>query len=260
MILLNMKKLLGLLSASLLIFASCSSSDSNSSSNLVLLRRTIQTNVSDGIARTTIFSYDGNKIVSEVMDNQYKTIYIYTGNQITKQEYFEYANLIYTKTYTYNGDKLVSFFKTEPNILNGERRNYSYNTDGTVSYDLFVVDNVTKIETKTETGKIFFLNGNFVREDIYDSNGYLYYKTFEYDSKSSPFKNILGFSLLLNNLDLISINNAVKSEDFHVTNGGSYGGSYTFIFNYNSNGYPIEKTKTYSLGGQSISTIKYFYE
>jgi hypothetical protein len=255
-----MKKLLFLLSASLLFFASCSSGDSNSSNNLVLLRRTVQTNVSDGIARTTIFSYDVDKIISEVTDNQYKTIYTYTGNQITKQEYFEYANLIYTKIYTYNGNKLVSFFKTELNILNGERRDYSYNTDGTVSYNLFIVDNVTKIETKTETGKIFFLNGNVVKEEIDNYSGFLNRITFEYDNKYSPFKNVIGLSLLIENFALVSNNNAINESEFWQTNGGSYGGTYNYIFNYNSNAYPIEKTKTYALGGQSVSTIKYFYE
>jgi hypothetical protein len=254
-----MKKLLFLLSASLLFFASCSSGDSNSS-NPILLRRIVQTNESDGIARTTIFSYDGNKIVSEINDNKYKTIYTYTGNQITKQEYFEYTKLIFTKIYTYNGDKLVSFFKTQPNILTGEKRNYIYNADGTVSYNLFIVDNVTKIETKKETGKIFFLNGNVEKEEIDNYSGFLNLITFEYDNKHSPFKNVIGLSLLIENSALVSNNNVINEREFWQTNGGSYGGTYNYTFNYNSNAYPIEKTKTYALGGQLLYTIKYFYE
>jgi hypothetical protein len=131
-----MKKFILLFCAMALALTSCSSdNDSSPSSDLVLLKKTISTD-SDGEKITTIYKYDGNKIVSIIDDaGEFNRYFTYTGDLITKIEYkLPNGTIDQINTYEYDSNKrLITFVRVEPLDELGSKEVYTYNTDGSVS-------------------------------------------------------------------------------------------------------------------------------
>ena len=223
-----MKKILCLFGALSLLLTSCSSNDdsdnNNTDADTVLLKKTITTD-SEGDAVTSIYTYDGNKIVSIIDDsgdvNEY---YTYTGNLITKLEYkFPDGSIDQVNTYTYNAD-------------------------GTVTAKSYGGDN----ESQTDAGTVItikFVNGE-VTEIISPDASYEEH-VYTYDTKNNPMKNVIG-------MDKIAFidgeGNGVKyniltdtSEDELWTNS---------TFTYNDNGYPTKEVDT---GTDSLGNTEFFY-
>jgi hypothetical protein len=235
-----------LLSISLLSCSNDGGSPANSSS--LILPKKISTGEGTSNQSDTYFTYNGNKIVSEITDVQYKTVYTYTGNFITKIEKFNYAELDQTTDFTYTNGKLTSVFYQESlypeyNVM----RNYVHNSDSTVLYN---------------NGILTFENGNLI-EDASENNGTT---TYEYDTKSNPFKNVLGIGLLLeysgapglvftmlSSPNSSSKNNCIKGTDYY---NGNTSVLFTRTITYNSNGYPIEEY----YGSSDYGSVKYYYE
>ena len=84
-----MKKLFYLFSAIALTLTSCSSEDDSNNASGTLLTKIIET-YDDGTVETIRFEYNGNKITRQYsdLDDRDETIYTYTGDLITKEEYF----------------------------------------------------------------------------------------------------------------------------------------------------------------------------
>ncbi|OAZ05336.1 hypothetical protein [Flavobacterium succinicans] len=234
-----MKKLLSLLGATLLVLASCSTDDTNSSNPTASILVKKMSTVNNGKTYTQDFTYSGNKIVSTVDSDGNKTAYTYTGDFITKIVDTDNKGAVdYTIEFSYTNSKLTSKTTYESGAQYKYRTKYVHNTDGTISYEEFRTAVATGVEQEYGyIGKYTYKGGNLIK------NEYLYYgsentASYEYDTKNTPFKNVLGFNLLLEE-DMTS-NNIVKitySKSKDVI-------SNTYI--YNADGFPTEQKGFYN--------------
>ncbi|WP_291100957.1 MULTISPECIES: hypothetical protein [unclassified Flavobacterium] len=227
-----------------LLLNSCSSNNETEtqSSNTILVKKIIKTYSANDISILT-YKYDGNKIISESNDSGFVATYTYTGNVITKIEERVNNNFQNSREYTYvNGKIAIAVEKT--NCCGTDTYSYTYNSNGTVSY------NRTRTGSQSTTGLLTFVNGNMVKNEEFYGGQYPSTSTyiFGYDTKNNPFKNVLGFNLLLDtNEDTFSMNNLIQDGS-----GGS-GTIDTRTFKYGGNNYPTEVK--YSTG----ETYQYFY-
>lgn len=249
-----MKKILYLFSVSLLLFTSCSSNDDDSSDTTTyILPKVVKYSYPnpDG-NQTVIFVYNGNKIVS--MDNTNTRIeYTYDGNVISKESVYNYVlghGLIenYEITYTYADNKLATA------TIDGfwghggykSKKVYTYNSDGTVTEDWYAIDLTTGAEKLLSEWQqiITLVNGNVVKSVHSNGSSVTTTKEYVYDSKNNPFKNILGFNLLLgagNSVSFFgwnSMNNVTRFTSASL--GSPYVSNIDYI--YNSDNYPIKAT------------------
>jgi hypothetical protein len=245
-----MKKLLYLLCVPLLILASCSSDDSTTPAQPVLVKKIIETRSTGSI--TSVITYNGSKIVNITVSgiNAGKTIFTYTGDLITKTEEFDDKDVLnYTIDYTYSNNKLANFIEQGTGDAIKYKTVYIHNSDGTVSYQASNINTTTNVETLGTTGKLTYVNGNLTKKEDFSSSGSTSTTTFEYDSKNSPTKNITGLSLLLDRDETLSVNNIIKT-----TETSSYSSNtYTSILTYNSANYVTEEKS-------ANATTQYFYE
>jgi len=263
-----MKKIFYLLSITFLLLQSCSSGDSPDSpgspdnpnpSGGTLLKKIV---CSNGLVFN--YTYNGNKlskIAGENGENSGYYKFTYTGDLITK---YEIAN-------NYDEKAMFKVFNYENNDIK-QIKNYSwtgvledvddliYNNDGTITV------------TKTDSGS--GIKDIHIYKEYYNSEGNIYkttnnygggetsVDTYEYDTKNSPFKNIIGMTNLsrFNNTmsDLPyttfifpvrgSLNNVIKvNSDDNIT------ASYQF----NNQGFPI--SATINENGQIYILTYYYY-
>lgn len=266
-----MKKILCLFSALALVLTSCSS-DENQEDNVVLPKTIKYSSVEFPEENSSYVStYDGNKIVS-VKDEAGRTDYTYEGFQIVKEINYDTESgkdiISDIRIYKYTNGKLSEStysegFSTE--FPNGEYRNryvYTHNADGTVKKEYYQT-NRAGVETKTSRVEVLtFANGNLVKSIETDSeSGNVFTAVYEYDNKNNPFKNILGFNLLIDHSEgegsVSSVNNVVKyTATFE--NGGTPN-VYKREIIYNANDYP-SKTTHYKNDGTTINvTNEYTY-
>jgi len=245
-----MKKILCLFGALSLLLTSCSSDDneSNDNTDAVLLKKTIITD-SEGDAVTSIYAYDGNKIVSIVDDsgdaNEY---YTYTGNLITKLEYrFPDGSIDQVNTYTYNAEgKLVTFVRTQPNYVHKEV--FTYNADGTVTAESYSGDSESELMEGT-VNTIKFVNGEV--SEIISPDASNEEHVYTYDTKNNPMKNVIG-------MDKIAfIDGEGNGVKFNILTDTSEDELWTnSTFTYNDNGYPTKEVDT---GTDSLGNTEFFY-
>jgi hypothetical protein len=239
------KNLFYFLAASFVVFASCSKDDDSiSEEKLLLPKKEIYTNASYPQENSTVsYVYDGNKIVSLTYDNGDKTNFTYTGNFITSAVYTEsYGGRTYstTTTFTYENNKLKSYLKVYSDSSSSRKKTYTYNTNGTISTTTVSINSTTLEETLSDSS-LFTLDsrGNIVKVEF---NGYI--NTVEYDIKKSPFKNILGYSLLLDSevfdQEVCSVNNISKVIE---RTGDVIDGTTIFANTYNTDDYLIKSVR-----------------
>jgi len=259
-----MKKLFYLFSASLLVFTSCSS-DGNSSdpatSTLVKKMVSILGSGSDSKTFINQVTYSGNKIVNNVGQDGFISTFTYTEDHITKIE-----NSGRISEYTYENNKVKTCTRTNYYMLGVTtmktlilRMDYSYNTDDTVSFIETTVDPRSNDEYINATGKFTFADGNLVKkEKIYESSkDDKFVTTYEYDKKSNPNKNILGYNLLLDYEIDMSANNVLNTTETSTTPNSTII-IETYSYTYNVNGFPTEK-KYFASDGRLLYTMQYFY-
>ncbi|MBF7093395.1 hypothetical protein IUY40_17815 [Flavobacterium sp. ALJ2] len=260
-----MKKILCLFSAISLVLASCSCSDYDNpiienvenvedTEDTVLILPQTEKYTSESEPeknRTATYTYDGNKIVSLDYDRGNKTTFIYTGNVITKAEYYNNGVLKSTTTFTYENNKLKSYLKTGTSEYSDSiRKSYTYNTDGTISTVTVSINPTTQKETiLISTVLTPDTKGNYIQVAFKDK-----VNSVEYDTKNNPFKNILGYTLLLESgifhEDAITTNNnltkTVEMEKGVTTR------ITTFMNTYNDNDFLIKQES-------SDKTFEYTY-
>jgi len=232
------------------LLTSCSSDDneSNDNTDAVLLKKTIITD-SEGDAVTSIYTYDGNKIVSIVDDsgdvNEY---YTYTGNLITKLEYrFPDGSIDQVNTYTYNAEgKLVTFVRTQTNYVHKEV--FTYNADGTVTAESYSGDSESELMEGT-VNTIKFVNGEV--SEIISPDASNEEHVYTYDTKNNPMKNVIG-------MDKIAfIDGEGNGVKFNILTDTSEDELWTnSTFTYNDNGYPTKEVDT---GTDSLGNTEFFY-
>lgn len=210
--------------------------------NTILVKKIIKTYSINDISTVT-YIYDGNKIISESSDGGFIATYTYTGNVITK--IVETVNNTFqrSKEYTYlNGRVTSAVEKTNNNDT--DSYSYEYNSNGTVSYSR------TRTGSETTTGILTITNGNIVKNEEFYGGQYPSTSTYTYgyDTKNNPFKNVLGFNLLLDvHQEMFSMNNMTQD-------GSSGSGSIdTRTFKYNGDNYPTDAN--FSTG----ESYQYFY-
>ncbi|REG98644.1 hypothetical protein [Flavobacterium aquicola] len=252
-----------LLALILVLISSCSSDDSSSDSgNNLVLPKTISMTFpgfpSDNSKE--VITYDGNKILTSV-DEDSKTVFTYDGNFIVKQVKFDLGNkgeeIKDTEVlYTYENGKLKTRmlkkgFSTEyPNGQYIYKTVYTHNAYNQVTYVYYVVDAKTNMEVKDHQGILNYKDGNLVKEEFIVTNDQRNVRSYEYDDKNDPLKNILGFNLLLNEVNCGN-NNIIKT-----ISGASLLNPFVYIRNYiySDNGYPTKMT-SYTSDGKTIEYI-----
>ncbi|MEO8254636.1 MAG: hypothetical protein ABI554_09665 [Flavobacterium sp.] len=238
-----MKKLFYILSV-IVTLASCSNDEKSSENETssILIKRIVHTYSKDDIT-TLNYLYDGNKIISEKDENGFLRKFTYTENLITKIEETVKNQFQNSKDYSYKNEKLDKVI-IKQNYGGTITFTYSYNNDNTISY--------VKTQTGSEnnTGVLTIVNGNVIKNKVIYGGKYpstINY-VFEYDTKNNPFKNVLGFDLLLDDEEMFSANNMTKD--------GSGEPPFNFTLKYDANDFPIEK-KTTNNGSNEI--VQYFY-
>ncbi|PWB26846.1 hypothetical protein [Flavobacterium sp. HTF] len=263
-----MKKIIALFGAVALLLTSCSSDDtpqdSSEDSSVILVKKIVQS-YKGSSTFTSEFTYDGRKIVKQIKkeNDQYaQTItYYYTGDLITKYVITKGSEFDSSVELTYDGNKLKTIFVKKRiesiDMYFYTKSIYTYNADGTVSIVQKDVDIDTQEERNTVYGELTYTNGNVTKE-IYDIT-FLERSTnalFEYDSKNSPYKNILGVKYLLNIGGFgYSQNNITKLtvlDEDEPDGARIYSGTYT----YDQNDFPTESVRTM---GDMIDTTQFFY-
>jgi hypothetical protein len=258
-----MKKLALAFSALILILTSCSSSSDDSTStpvdtSSVLLKKVIET-YGDGSVETTDFVYNGNKIVSIISDFGDKTVFTYTGELITKEEFYLNNVLEDVSIFEYNASqKLIKSTRTTSSDV--EVDNFTYNTNSTVTF-------TTTSNGVVEATGTFYFNGDQpykkdIARNVIDplTGDPMQVNTVEemtFDNKVNPFINVLGFSKII-----ISLSNFTEGFDgvsnntliFKMNNIIKGSSTYT----YNSNNMPA--TEVYDdIQNNFDSNIQYIY-
>ncbi|MBF4466788.1 hypothetical protein [Flavobacterium sp. LC2016-12] len=214
-------------------------------------------------------TYDGNKVVS-IDDGTSKRKFIYDGNFIVKQLKFNVDSQgketkVRETTYTYSNGRLtskisrVSFSESEPNGADFVKCDYTHNPDGTISC-ISYMPNSTEIDY---TGILIYKENNLIKRDIdvvsipdYGHEVDIY----EYDTRNNPFKNILGFNLILQEINgygsnnVIKLTRTIKNTPFYIVHKANY--------LYNDSNYPIKDNSVSNISqqeGEYTLDIKYTY-
>jgi hypothetical protein len=260
-----MKKIVLLLSVVSLVIASCSSdadslpvivplADSVVDTNGILVKKQEYT---DTGFPTEIYNYtySGNKLVKITdQDGGYSNV-TYTGDLITKIEHYDNGNGLIANeifTYTASNKMLTNTYKDfDANI--GTKYTYTYNSDGTVSYDYYFGDSTTQT-TSNGSYKMFFLNNEVIKMEHYSQTGVLTKTdTFTYDGKNNPFKNITGWAEL-------GYNQGETGSAFqNLVNNNNPNEMYTNFYTYDSNNFPLTEIAKDNSDSSVISTAKYTY-
>ncbi|OXA93976.1 hypothetical protein [Flavobacterium hercynium] len=247
-----MKVILCCLSVLLLFLSSCSNDDNSSNAKTVLAKNIVSKE--NGKERTRVFTYDGNKINTVTFSDGLVFKYTYTGDFITKRE--DYAEkdgkLNSSSELTYENGKLSKKIEREVGSKFYHVNRYIYNIDGTISLEQSYVDSETGIETYDSSEKYTYVNGNLVKVERFFSGSYNE-SIIEYDTKNSPFKNIIGFNLIVGDETTCS-NNVIKVTRLPTEGAKTYLEKYTY--KYDKNNYPIEQVITYQLGDYIFSETK----
>jgi len=253
-----MKKILCFFGALALILSSCSSDENRTDA---VLPKTVSYKYSDspGDNDFSTITYDGNKILSASYTASDKEVYTYTGDFITKIEDFAQEGNISSKNeITYQDGKVKIDVLTEiaPTVTYISKRVYTYNTNGTISFVNYSVDPTTKEETKKSDGVLTYINGNLIKKiETFDS--YSYTKTYQYDAKNNPFKNVLGFNLLIDHETSASLNNVTKLTTLYKYGEDITTNIFNSVYQYNEKGYPTKQTQTDSSQDDEITEYTY---
>lgn len=230
-----------------LIFVSCSSSDNNTSQD-VLVTKIIQT-FEDGTVETMNFNYSGNKLLGQTFENGYST-FTYTGDLISKTEVFFNNTLEARLLYTYDSNqRLIQFERYEFSDFGdyGDKVVYTYNSNGTVSFAEYS-GNLDNPLVFSNSGT-FTLNtlGEIVSVSTLNEGDTNYI----YDDKNSPYLNILGVNKLLFDEDEANgmIHNIVQKLS-------SFNYNRTSTFTYNAAGFPVTEQIDED---DEIINVQYFY-
>lgn len=239
---------------------SCSN---DSEDSMKLLNKVVETSA-EGISETTLFTYNGNEIVS-IDGAQKRTNFTYTDGLITKMVTLNKKNqLLEVIEYSYLKGNLA-----EVESLGNYRIKYIHNSDKTVSYEKFTIVSVNQ-EVKEFHGILYFENENFIKDErILDNtaSGILskYSVNIQYDSKYNPLYNILGYKKLLDYNEEISSNNSLVtvitsvSKNDQITSSAKF---YNNSFKYDLDNYPIEQVSENTVatnGTVGYLKTQYFY-
>lgn len=218
-----------------------SNNDSNNSPNLFPSKIIFTGGISTSVS--TNYEYSGSKLLRTFRDDgSHETINTYSGNLITNILTTGVSNgetFVNNTTFTYdNSNRLILFsegsFKME----------FTYLSNNQVSEKGYQLDNNSGMFEQTYEN-ILTLNSNNEVIQIALESGII--KTYVYDNRNNPFKNILGIDKLN-----VAYKNGINHNVLNVSqnNGLSY---VEYFYTYNDLNYPVTRQGT---GG----TFQYFYD
>ena len=255
------KNIFSVLSIFILALCSCS----NDTDESIKLIKKLVTTSADGVVATTLFTYNGNKIVS-VDGVQKHTCYTYTDDLITKKVTLNKTNqLEETIEYSYMEGKLIEVIS-----LGNYRINYIHNSDKTVFYERFTIGSANQ-QVKELHGTLYFDNENLIKDErVLDNTAASvtsnYSISFHYDSKNNPLYKISGYKKLLNYNEVISSNNSLVSVAItSVSKDGQISSSailFKSSYTYDLENYPKERvseTAIFANGNTGYLKTQYFY-
>lgn len=225
--------------------------DPNATLTTTLLNKIVETD-DDGVEITTEFNYNGYKIVNFVDSDGASGVFTYAGNIISKIDYYEGTTVSQTDLFTYNAQgQITSHTMQIPASDYATREDFTYNSDGTVSYTSWF-GNLEAQTSPDVPGKLFFSNGEVVKRETYIGSSLASSETFTYDAKNNPMRNVIGLNqafifqgeiggVLRNLLTASGTTNPVLVE-----------------YTYNIGGFPETSQSTSALEGGIYSA--YFYE
>lgn len=247
-----MKKIIYTICSSLLLLVSCSESDEqiqniNLNPDGILVSKTIFSE-SPGEFYESNYFYNGNKI-DKIVSNNSTEIYTYSGDLIVDiTNYDNNDNSIISKrTYTYDsfGRVITSGFKYYEGDYESSE-NLIYNADGTITVEM-KMGTLNNLYCNLGSEKLFLNELIIVKKEKYNSsNTLINTEDYYYDTKNSPFKNIIGYSKIqipLYDRELSTNHNLVMSY---------------LSYDYNSNDY-LGKKNELNPDGTIFSTTEYFY-
>ena len=249
----------------LLVFVLTQFSCSNDlEDNVKLLKKVVETS-EEGTSETTLFSYNGNEIVS-IEGAEKRTDFTYTDGLITKMQTLNKKNqLLETIEYSYLKGKL-SLVQS----LGNYRIKYIRNSDETVSYERFTIVS-TNQQVKEFHGILYFGNENLIKDNRILDNvnaGVIsnYSVSYDYDVEKNPMINVTGFRELLNQNEKISLNNTListvittVSKDDQISSSAIM---YKSFYTYDLENYPKERvseTAIFANGNTGYLKTQYFY-
>lgn len=241
-----------------MVFTSCSNDDNDSSdpASSILVKKITEYENSLPVFRDVL--YNGNKIVSITETDGSQTKFTYNGNQIVKIEEFDEDGLSEGPIeYGYTNGLMTSYVEKYDDLYNHKTK-YIHNNDGTVSYEQFKVNISTGVEEKDgQTGKLTFKDGNLIKaERSYGKSNSV--EIYEYDTKNSPFKNVLGWNLMLD--DEPTTNNVIKRTYTSGSDANPHTSETIYSYKYDANNYPTERVATFLYDSSSeTETTLYGY-
>lgn len=273
-----MKKILCFFGAlTFVLISSCSNdddkydddkNDSESSSTDLVLVKKISSIINNGASTSTYnttFTYDGNKLKAVTYSDQGSDVYTYTGDLLTKLEYFKVNNSIGENTnifiYDTNSNSISETVTGNDDHL--LKIVYTRNTDGTTSYIRYSGDKTSQT-SKVDSGKIFFSNNEVSKVEMYNGDDILYkMTTYTYDDKKNPIGNIKGYDkigfVLFSGFYGIS-HNMLTQDEFYPNN-PSQNTTRTYKYSYDEKGYPTALTIATAIVGytESITYLIFSY-
>ena len=248
------------------ILTSCSSNDDDSGSATdLILPKIVEISYPEHSEKnkTLLITYNGNKIVS-AKNEETRTVFTYDGNVIVKEiQYDLIGDKIMETSYSYTGGKLTSllyarnFTSEYPFGEYKGRYVYTYNIDGTIKKETYSINATTGIETNNDYTETFiFQNGNLIKLIAVDAmTSIVSTRTsiYEFDSKNNPFKNVLGYNLLLDQ-GYSNANNLIK-HTYSYSEAESTVSINETVYEYDAKGYPTKQTY-YQEDGVTVGEIR----
>lgn len=212
----------------------------------VLLKRTTATTNGGSSVTTSDYVYDGSKLLKVTSSDGTHVIYTYSGNLITERAFY-YNNALNTKEiFEYNSaGKLSNYRRVNPSNTVLYRAVYQYNSDGTVTISGYKGSTTTQ-SAQIVNRKVFVSNGQVNKIENYTvSNGSAVTEILNYsfDTKNSPFKDILGFDKLT--YYDTALNGNARNVTGITTSGASLANSGNDVvqYTYNAQNYPVTANK-----------------
>lgn len=212
----------------------------------VYLKRIVTTTNAGSTVNTSDYLYSGSKLARINSSDGTHVVYTYTGNLITERAYY-YNNTLNTKEiFQYNDNsQLLSYRRVNPSNTVLYTALYQYNSDGTVSVSGYRGSTVVE-SSKIVNRKVFVVNGQVNKIENYTiSNGSAVTEVLNYtfDTKNSPFKDILGFDKLT--YYDTALNGSARNVTGINTVGASLANSGNDIvqYTYNAQNYPVTADK-----------------
>jgi hypothetical protein len=256
-----MKKLLCLFAFSAVLLTSCSSSTSSSTpltESDVLVTKTIEHFANDNTTITTNYIYDGKKLIGSNDSDGYYEEYTYVGDLITSVKSYDDTDALVTEeTFAYNSSNLLITYVLKDFITDHGRKEQFVHNGSIISYT--VTTGTAQVQDfLSETGTIYYSNGEVTHIDTnVVSIGNTYTRSYTYDSKNNPFKNITGYDKLnFINEEAIGVTRNVLTDHFlSATEDVTDTSTYT----YNSLNFPLTGSDIEGTDATTQINTQYFY-